>query len=215
MVSKQGETVGTKAARKGYEIEPGTFVVIQDNELDKLKPKESRAITLKRFVPMSALGDEWYERGYYLGPDGSDAEYFALVEALSEADLLGITRWTMRGREYVGALRVESECLLLVKLRYAEEILPADELKAPPARPLDAKELRMADELVDVLAGPFKPEEFHDEYAKRLHDFIEAKAKGKHPRLAVVKNRASGAPLEDQLAKSLVALNRAKGRKVA
>ena len=215
MVSKRDETVETKAVRKGYEIEPGTFVVLEEDELDKLKPKESRSITLKRFVPMAALSHQWYERGYYLGPDGSDADYFAFVEALSKANLTGITRWTMRGRAYVGALRVESECLLLVKLRYAEEILPAEELAAPTARPLDTKELRMAEQLVDVLAGPFNPEEFHDEYAKRLHDFIDAKAKGKHPRLAAVKNRPTGGPLEEQLAKSLVALRPAGRRKVA
>jgi DNA end-binding protein Ku len=210
MVTEDQQTLSKENIRKGYEVEPGTFVLIEEEELQGLKPKESRTIQLSRFVPPSTLGNEWYERPYYLGPDGDEGKYFALVEALEQKDVIGIARWAMRGKSYVGALRREGDHLALIKLRYTEEVLSARELPAPGGRALDPKELRMADELVAALEGNFDPNEFHDEYRKRLQDFLDAKARGKHPRLPVIKERTVAASLDQQLAKSLAALKKEK-----
>src|SRR5207249_6266457 len=70
IVTEEKKQVEKEEIRKGYEIEPGTFVILETDELQKLKPKESRTISFPRFVPVSALGNEWYERPYYLAPDG-------------------------------------------------------------------------------------------------------------------------------------------------
>jgi DNA end-binding protein Ku len=121
----------------------------------------------------------------------------------------------MRGKSYAGALLAYRDYLLLIKIRYAEEVLSVRELPAPGGRALDAKELRMAEELISALEGQFDPEQFRDEYRDRLTKFIEAKARGKRPRLSTVKTRATGASVEDQLAKSLAALKRGKEKKVA
>jgi len=215
IVSEAQEPVEKEDIRKGYEIDPGTFVIVEDEELDKLKPKESRDVRFLRFVPPSNLGNEWYERPYYLGPDGETEKYFALAEALEKRNLLGIARWTMRGKSYVGALRVEGGYLLLIKLRYAEEVLSERELPAPGGRELDPKEIRMAEELVSALEGKFEPEAYRDEYRDRVTNFIEAKAKGKHPRLPQIKERETGGPLDRQLAKSLAAIKRGREKKVA
>jgi DNA end-binding protein Ku len=217
MVTDDQQPLAKEAIRKGYEVAPGTFVILDEEELQGLKPKESRTIHFSRFVPPAALGNEWYERPYYLGPDGDEGTYFALAEALRKKDLIGIARWTMRGKSYVGALRAEGDYIALIKLRYTEEVLSARELPAPGGRALDQKELRMAEELVGALEGSFDPKEFHDEYRKRLQEFLEAKAKGKHPRLPVIKERTIAAPLDQQLAKSLAALKprQKKERKVA
>jgi DNA end-binding protein Ku len=216
MVSSEGrQEVQGEKIRKGYEVEPGTFVVLENEELQKLKPKESREIATTRFVPASQLSHEWYERPYYLAPDGDEAKYFALAEALRKRDARGIARWTMRGKSYVGALMAEGDYLVLIKLRYAEEVLSTRELPAPEGRPLAANELRMAEELVSALAGKFAPEEFRDEYRDRVLDLIKAKAKGKHPRLPAVKDRRPAASLSDQLAKSLSAMKRTRREKVA
>jgi DNA end-binding protein Ku len=121
----------------------------------------------------------------------------------------------MRGKSYVGALMVEGDYLVLIKLRYTEEVLSTKDLPAPAGRPLAANELRMAEELVSALAGKFDPREFRDEYRDRVLDFIKAKAKGKHPRLPAVKERKAAASLSDQLAKSLSAMKRVRREKVA
>jgi DNA end-binding protein Ku len=216
MVRDTGEEIARDETRKGFEIEPGTFVIVEDAELERLKPQESRDIETMRFVPPLQISNEWYERPYYLGPDGDeDSKYFGLVEALQEADLTGIVRWSMRGKSYVGALTTEGDHLLLVKMRFAEEVLPMRGLKAPDGPALDPKELRMAQELVSALEGTFEPEEFHDDYRERVVTFVEAKAKGKHPRLPTIKERPTGASLNDQLARSLAALKRGREKKVA
>ena len=209
IVTEEKQPVEKEEVRKGYEIEPGTFVIVESEELQKLKPKESRVVSFPRFVPASAVGNEWYERSYWVGPDGDADKYFTLAEALEKRNTLGIARWTMRGKSYVGALRVEDGYLALIKLRYAEEVLSARELPAPAGRALEPKELRMAEELIGALEGKFDLNEFRDEYRERVMKFIEAKAKGKRPKLAVVKERRSAGSLEQQLAKSLAAMKRA------
>jgi len=215
MVTEEREQVEKAQIQKGYEIEPGTFVIVEPSELQQLKPKESRTVDMLRFVPLSQLGNEWYERPYYLGPDGETEKYFALAEALEKRNVAGIARWSMRGKAYVGALRVEDGYLMLIKLRYSEEVLSADDLPAPAGRDLDQKELRMAEELVGALEGKFEPAEFRDEYRDRLRTFIEAKAAGKHPRLPQIKERQTGGSLNEQLAKSLAAMKRGREKKVA
>src|SRR5262245_61716322 len=83
MVRDTGDVVAREDIRKGYEIEPGTFVIVDEEELQQFKPKESRDIEAMRFVPTSKIANHWYERPYYVGPDDdADLTYFALVEAL-------------------------------------------------------------------------------------------------------------------------------------
>jgi DNA end-binding protein Ku len=215
MVRESGEEIARKNITKGYEIEPGTFVVVEDEDLERMKPLHSRDIEITRFVPSDEIGNEWYERPYYLGPDDDDQNYFALVEALQKSELVGIVRWVMRGKEYVGALSTKDDYLLLIKMRYAEEVLPSQDLSAPSGPDLNPKELRMAKELVSALEGKFKPAEFHDDYRKRVLQFVEAKAKGKPPPLPIIKERITGASLDDQLTKSLAALKRGPEKRVA
>jgi DNA end-binding protein Ku len=218
MVSPDSEKeVARPEIRKGYELESGRFVVIDDRELESLKPEPSREIKILRCVSPAALDPGWYERPYYLGPeDSSDAEkYFALVEAFREKEMAGIARWIMRGKSYVGAVTLEGDYLALIKLRYAQEVLSAGELAMTGPTPVDKKEIGMAQQLVSMLEGDFKPEMFRDEYRARLENFIQQKAKGKHPRLPVVKDRPPGASLTQQLAKSLSTMKREREKSVA
>src|SRR5256885_5578407 len=78
-----GEEVANEKIQKGYEIEPGKFVVLTEEDLQSLEPKASREIEVSEFVPPDAISQQWYERPYYLGPDGDINAYFALAEALS------------------------------------------------------------------------------------------------------------------------------------
>jgi DNA end-binding protein Ku len=159
-------------------------------------------------VPAGHLSHVWYERPYYLGPDGDNAEYFALVEALKSGEREGIVRWVMRKKAYAGALRVHDDYLVLITLKHAEEVLSERDLPAPRARGLSAKELKMAEELVKALEGEFNPKEFRDEYRDRVMQFVEAKAKGKRPTLHAVQSKRATTSLAGDLAKSLAALKR-------
>ncbi len=148
-----GDEVETAEIQKGYEIEPGRFVVITDEELEALQPEPSRDIEIKEFVPTEAVSQQWYERPYYLGPDGDVKSYFALAEALQNREREGIAHWVMRKKAYVGALRAEGDYLTLVTLRNAEEVISAKDLPKPAGRAPTAKELGMAKQLVEMLEG--------------------------------------------------------------
>jgi len=219
MVQSEDKGVPLEATeiRKGFEVEPGVFIVLEATELDRLKPKASREIETLRFVGRAALGPEWFNRPYYLAPDGEDGEdakYFALADSLQREDACAIVRWTMREKSYVGAVTVEAGFLVLITLRYAQELLSHADFSAPPAAVVTAKELHMAEELVSAYEGKFVPDAFRDEYRERLMSFIEAKAKGRRPRLQAVKTRPTGASLDEQLTRSLAALKR-REKKVA
>jgi DNA end-binding protein Ku len=174
--SRSGETVDYEEVRKAYPIDRGRMVILEDEELEKLEPKDSRDIEITRFVSRTEVDPRWYDRPYYLGPDGNTKAYFAAAEALARKEKEGIARWVMRDREYVGALIQENGYLMLVTLRHAEEIIDASALKPPAGRELNKREIDMAAQLIEALHGEFDPTQFRDEYRKRVMELIEAKA---------------------------------------
>lgn len=204
------EEVSTEEIQKGYEIEPGRFVVVTEEELESLEPKPSRDIELTEFVPPEAISPQWYERPYYLAPAGDQKAYFALAEALENRNREGIAHWVMRNKPYVGALRSEGGYLLLFTLRNAEEVISARDLPKPAGRAPTQKELNMAKQLVALLEDDFRAEDYQDEYRERVMKFIEQKAKGKAPRLHAVKSRRKAGSLDSVLAKSLQSLRKGK-----
>jgi len=206
-----GEEVAKEEIQKGYEIEPGRFVVVTDEELAELEPKPSREIEIAEFVPPEAISQQWYERPYYLGPDGDVQGYFALADALKSRNREGIAHWVMRNKAYVGALRAEGDYLLLVTLRNAEEVISAKDLPKPAGRAPTQKELNMAKQLVALLEeDEFNAKDYKDEYRERVMEFIEKKARGKAPRLHAVKSKRKVSALDSVLEKSLRTLRKEK-----
>ncbi|HEV7798415.1 MAG TPA: Ku protein [Pyrinomonadaceae bacterium] len=204
------DEVAAEEIQKGYEIEPGKFVVLTDEELEQFQPKPSREIEVTEFVPPEAISQQWYERPYYLAPDGDEKAYFALVEALKNRHREGIAHWVMRNKTYVGALRAEGDYLVLVTLRNAEEVISAKDLPKPGGRAPTQKELEMAKQLVALLEGEFNAQDYKDEYRERVLEFIEKKAKGKAPRLHAVKSKRKTSSLDSVLEKSLQSLRKEK-----
>lgn len=206
---RSGEPVASEQVRRGVEVERGRFVLLDDTELERLEPPESRTVELLRFVPQAQLDPRWYERPYYLGPDEADPErYFALASALEQSGLEGIARWTMRKRQYHGSLRVHLGHLALVALRSADEVIPVGGLRAPEGRALDALERKLAKQLVDALTAEFDPDQFQDEYRDRVLELVAAKRRGKRPRLAQFRPQPvpEDAELAGRLRRSLAAV---------
>jgi len=204
MVDPETNTeVPKEQIRKGYQLEKGVFVPLDAEELARFQPKPSRDIEILEFVAPEKISDEWYERPYWLGPDGETAQYFAFVAALGAQEKEGVARWVMRNKEYRGAIRPQDGYLALVTLRYSDEVLSPRDLKVPETRALSKGELKMAEQLIETLRDEFRPEDFKDEYRDRVLAFIEAKAKGHKPRLRAARPKRSAASLMDQLSKSL------------
>jgi DNA end-binding protein Ku len=205
-----GREVANEEIQKGFEVAPGTFVILDEKELESLEPKATREIEVKKFVRPQSIAPEFYDRPYYLGPDGDQAAYFALAEALRKQDREGVAHWVMRKQPYAGALRAEGDHLVLFTLRSADEVLSAKELPRPAGRAPDKKELSMARQLVELLKGEFDPKEYQDEYRQRVKEFVEEKAKGRPPRLRLVKNKRQPASLDKILSQSIESLKKGK-----
>jgi DNA end-binding protein Ku len=176
--AETGEPVELKDARKAFPVMRNRMVLIEKEELEKLEPKESRDIEVKRFVDPADIDHRWFERAYYLGPDGDSGAYFGLADALRKKNKEGVARWVMRKKDYVGALREHDGYLVLIVLRYAEEVVDASALPRPAGPPLQKKEIEMGEQLVAALAGKFDPSQFRDEYRDRVMDLIRTRERG-------------------------------------
>jgi DNA end-binding protein Ku len=207
-----GEEVAAEDIQKAYEVELGTFVILNDKDLDSIKPKASRIIEVAAFVPSEKISQQWYERPYYLAPDRDANAYFALAEALAKTEREGIATWVMRNKEYQGALRSQDGYMILSTLRNEEEVILASDLSKPRGHAASQREIDMAQQLVSLLADEFKPEDYRDEYRERLLDFIGRKAKGHAPRLAIVKAKRKPSSLDSVLARSIASLKKKEKR---
>jgi DNA end-binding protein Ku len=209
-----GDVVAHENIRKAFE-DDDVLVILDDEELEALRPKPSRDIEVLRFVSPDGITEQWYDRPYYLGPDGSSSEYFALAEALKKQEKHGVARWVMRNQEYVGAVIPSGDHLMLITLRHADEVIPVTALQPPVGRTPDQRELKLARQLVAALESDFDPAEFRDEYRDRVLEFIEKKARGRAPKIAAVREKR--APAAKSLASVLEASLKSaeKGRKSA
>lgn len=175
---KTNEIVEHEASERGFVTDEGQLVSLDAEELEALEPEASRTINVTRFVRPGTIEYRWYQRPYYLGPDGDDAAYYALVAALGLEELEGVANWVMRGKECVGSLRLHAGYPMLITLRYASEIVPLDDFSPGTEQDLEPKQLAMARQLIDMLAADFEPATYVDEYRESVLELIEKKRRG-------------------------------------
>lgn len=197
------EVVEYHDTRRAYQTNDGSLVVFDKEELDALAPPPSRDIEVVHFMPPQVVDHRWYDRPYYLGPDGSEADYAALTEALSQTGKEGLARWVMRNKAYVGALRLHRGVPMLMSLRNEEQVVSVEALEPPGGKPLDKKELDMARQLIGMLEAEFEPEEYHDEYRARVMELIEAKQQGRSVKVTPIRRREPSDDLSKALEASL------------
>ena len=181
-VSEQtGDEVPNDKIVKGYEISPGQYVTISDDEMKALAPKASRTIDIEDFVDLDQIDPLFFESPYYLAPDPNALKpYRLLLDAMTELRKVAIGRFVMRSKERLVAIRPVEGLLCLETMRYADEIVPASEV-VPPLEEGDEptqRELDMARQLVQSLAAEFDPGKYHDAYRQELLGLIERKAAG-------------------------------------
>jgi DNA end-binding protein Ku len=199
------EIVETSEMMRGVETDDGHIVILDESELATIQPEESREINVVHLLPDDAIPHQWFDRPYYLGPDEGKEDYFAFLAALQQEGRQALVRWVMRKKHYVGAIRPEGDYLMLITLRHAGEVIPVSSLAPPPGRDMSERELSMARQLVDAMAGEFDIGAFRDEYRDRVLELVEAKAAGKVVRLPKAKTKKESRSLEDVLARSVAA----------
>ncbi len=200
-----GDVVEHAEVRRAFQTGEGELVVLADEELAALEPEPSRDIEVTRFVPTGEITHAWYDRPYYLGPDGGEDDYFALAAALEAEGREGVARWTMRKKDYVGALRAQGGYLVLITLRHAGEVVAASALPAPAGRALDEREMAMARQLVAAMEDELDFGAYRDEYRDRVRELVEAKAEGKVVTFPDAPKKDTEASLADVLERSLAA----------
>lgn len=197
--STEGREVPYEEVAKGYEVREGEYVMLSQEEIDAAAGERSKLIELGEFVRYENIDPVFYDRSYYLGAGeaGEDA-YRLLHDALACSGRAGIGRWVFHDREYLVAVRPFNGTLALHTMRFANELVKADELDVPePTRKPTKRELDMAGQLVESLHERFRPEAFKDTYRERLLKMIERKAKGEEIELPA---RTETEPSDDLMA---------------
>ena len=169
---------------KGYET-GDDIVLLEPDEIDAIKLETKKTLELVQFVGACEINPLWFDRPYYVVPTDDLAEdaYRVVRDALRQADKVGIGQLTMRGREYLCALKPCGDGLLLETLHYADEIRSAEPLFSDiEDEPADEELLAVATQLIDRKTAPFKADAFTDNYDRALRELIEAKTKSRKTR---------------------------------
>ncbi len=165
---------------KGYEYEKGHYVVIDDDDLEKLPLESSKAIDIAGFIKDEELpGAIYYQSAYYLEPERSAAKPYALLKKTLETTArVAIAKFALRDRERLVSVRSLDGALVLNTLHWPDEIRSTEDLELPDVK-VSPAEVRMAENLVGMMAMEFDPGEFKDEYKRALEKIVEAKVEGR------------------------------------
>lgn len=203
-----GETVAYDQIRRGVNVDSDTIVMLTAEELQSLEPEASRAIEIETFVPPDAISPAWFDRPYFLGPDGDEEAYRALAQALAKSERQGVARWVLRGKCYLGALVEQDRYLMLITMRHKAEVIDVHDLIPPKGRELPSKERKLAVQLIEALEEDFDPTDFHDTYREQVARLIAAKARGETLEFETVARGGETDSLSESLAASLKAVHR-------
>ena len=180
--AETGEEVPWKDIVKAFEYDKGSYVVLQPEDIRSAAPESHDAIEVEAFIDAGALGPRYFEKPYVLVP-GKKAEkgYVLLRETMKKTGRIGIARVVIRTREHLAAVVPDGNAILLVMMRYPQELVDSDEYRIPEGKNADyritPKELQMAQQLIESMSGEWAPEDFKDEFRARLHDVIEKRMK--------------------------------------
>ena len=210
--SIDGEEVPYDEIVKGYEIAKDNYVLIEPEELETLDPEATHTIDIEDFVDLDEIDPLFFDSSYYVVPDDRGAKpYRLLLEAMRDANKVGIARVVMRTKQYLVAVRPVGEALVMSTMNFNDEVVPQDELEGLPTTTEGAsdRELRMASQLIESLTTDFDPEQYHDTYRERVLDLIEQKAEGKELVAPPAADRP--APVIDLMAALEASLKAARG----
>ncbi|MEY2438964.1 MAG: end-binding protein Ku [Verrucomicrobiota bacterium] len=165
---------------KGFEYERGRYIVLSDEDFEKVKIESTHSIEITDFVDLEQVDPKFFYKPYFLEPQkGGEKAYALLHKALSGTGKIGIAKVVISNREHLAAVKPDGLFLILELMHFAGEILSAEELSRGPSTALNEKELKMAQTLVESMSTPWEPEKYRDEYREAVMEMIEQKAQNK------------------------------------
>jgi DNA end-binding protein Ku len=189
--SIDGEEVAYADIAKGYETEDGEMVILTDEDMAELPSTSSREIAVEKFVPSDQIDPMLFEKSYYLEPEKSGAKPYALLrQALLDADRMAVVTVALRNRTTVAVLRVRDDVIVLQTMMWPDEVRTPD--FSIEAGEVKSAEVKMAQMLVETLAGDFDPSEFEDDYAEAVETLVKTKIEGGEIKRTPTSTKTSG-----------------------
>jgi DNA end-binding protein Ku len=179
-----GEEVPWKDIVKAYEYDKGSYVVLEEDDIRSAAPESHEAVEVETFVDAGTIDPRYYEKPYLLVPaKKAEKGYVLLRETLRSTGKVGIARVVVRTREYLCAVMPHGDALVLMILRYPQELVDPEDYKLPSGSlseyRISSKETAMAEQLIESMSGEWKPDEYHDEFRERLHTLLKKRIKAK------------------------------------
>ena len=181
------EEVAEEDIIKGYEHAKGHHVLINPEEIDALKLEAKHTIDMKTFVDLDQIDSRYFEKPYYMLPDGDEADegYTVLRDALAKTKKMAVGQLVMHGREHLVGITAHNKGLMLLILRYADELRKPepyfDKIEAEP----DAEAVKLAADLIKQESGKFQPEKMPNEYARAVRELVDAKVEQRAPEVEI------------------------------
>jgi DNA end-binding protein Ku len=215
-----GKEVSWDDIIKGYEYATDEYVVLSDEDLRRANPEATQTIDILAFVEAEQVPLLYYEQPYYLAPGkGGDKVYALLRETLREVGKIGIANVVIRVKQHLAALVCVDDAIVLITLRYPDEIRPTDELKIPgehsKATMVTAKELQMAKALVEGMSEKWKPQQYHDTYREDVMTMIKKKIAAKQTKTITMPEPEKETPSKAKVIDLVSLLQASLGRKPA
>ncbi len=209
----EGESVPWNEIVKGYEYEKGKYVVLTKEDFKTAALESSKTIDILDFVQQEEIDPRYFETPYYLVPaKGAEKSYALLREAIRSSNVVGIGKIIIRQTQHLAGIKVLGDSMVLEIMRFANELVDADEYTFPKATEVRPQELKMAEQLIENLAEPFDASRYTDDYRANLMKVIKAKMRGKKPKLEdPVEERDSG--VLDLMSRLKASLEKGNGKK--
>jgi DNA end-binding protein Ku len=181
---KEGKPVAWEDLVKGYEYAKGQFVVLSKDDFKTAALEKTKTIDIIDFVDPKEIDERYFETPYYLqAGKGADRSYALLREAIRDSGRIGIAKVILREAQHLAAVEAIGDALVLTMMRFSDELADLDDFKFPKKTDIRPAELKMARQLIDNLAADWDPAKYTDEYKENLMRVINAKMKGKKPKL--------------------------------
>lgn len=177
-----GEEVPWDKIVKGFEYDKGNYVLLSDEEMEQASVEMSRTIDIEQFVDVEEIDIRYFDRPYILVPTkNSEKGYVLLREAIAASGKAGIANVVIRSRQHLAAVVAHGDALLLILLRYEQELRDLDEFNLPNQDlrkwKVSRKEIELASQLINGMTGKWNPDKYRDEYREVLMDLIKKKIK--------------------------------------
>jgi DNA end-binding protein Ku len=202
--AETGDEVPWKDVVKAYEYEKGSYVVLEQEDFKRAAPDSTESVDIEAFIDAGDIGPEYYDRPYYLVPSKkSEKGYVLLRESLREANKVALARVVIRTREHLALVRPAEAALMLMLLRYPQELVPADDYTFPEGTlrryRISDKELEMARQLVNSMSARWNPKDYRDEFREKLSKAIRMRLRQKGGKFKTGRTHATEEPRSDKV----------------